>query len=74
MLSFSLRNVLKREHSGFLGVIVAFTVLEFVGDYIEKGFFVFDPVWTAIFICGLLVYIILRTLKKKTRLLHVEGR
>ena len=74
VLSFSLRNVLKREHSGLFGVIVAFTFLEFVGDYIEKGYVVFDPVWTAIFIFGLLVYITLRTLKKKTRLLHVEGR
>lgn len=74
VLSFSLRNVLKREYPGLFGVVVAFTVLEFVGNYIVKGSVVFDPVWTAMFIFGLLVYITLRTLKKKTRLLHVEGR
>lgn len=74
VLSFSLKNVLKREHSGFFGIIAAFTALEFIGDYIETGTLVFDPVWVSIFTFGLLTYITLRTLKKKTRSLHVEGR
>lgn len=74
VLPFSLRNVLKREYSGFFGVIGAFTVLEFVGDYVAERAIVFDPVWVTIFIFGLFVYITLRTLKRKTRLLHVVGR
>lgn len=74
ILSFSLRNVLKREYSGFFGIIAASTVLEFAESYIVEGFIVFDPVWVAIFTFGFLTYITLRMLKKRTRLLHVEGR
>jgi protein-S-isoprenylcysteine O-methyltransferase Ste14 len=73
-LPFSLRNVLMREYSGFFGVIATFTIMDMAGDYIVERKFVFDSVWMTILISGLLVYITLRTLKKKTRLLHVEGR
>ena len=73
-LSFSFRNVLKREYSGFMAVIAAFTILEFFGDYIQEGTLVFDLVWVSIFTFGLIVYVALLTLKKKTRLLDVEGR
>ncbi|MFH1096322.1 MAG: isoprenylcysteine carboxylmethyltransferase family protein [Candidatus Desantisbacteria bacterium] len=73
-LPFSLRNVLKREYSGFFGVISSFMVLELIADYIIYGSFVIDWIWTSIFICSLVIYLTLRTLKKKTRLLHVEGR
>ena len=73
-ISFSFRNVLKREYSSFFGMIVSFTILELVEDFIVQRKFVVDPVWAAIFSFGLAVYITLRTLRKKTRLLHVEGR
>jgi len=71
MHPFSLRRVLKCEFHGFFGVITAFTILEFVGDYVVKGSVVFDPVWVILFTFGLFVYITLRTLKKKRRLLDV---
>jgi protein-S-isoprenylcysteine O-methyltransferase Ste14 len=71
---FSLRNVLKREYSGFFGVIAAFTILEVAGDYVVEGKIEIDPVWAGIFLFGLAVYLLLLTLKKKTRLLRVEGR
>lgn len=74
ILHFSLKNVLKREYSGFFGVICAMMLLEIVGDYLERGAFVLDAVWVSIFLFGLFAYLILRTLKKKTKLLHVEGR
>lgn len=73
-LSFSLRNVLKREYSGFFGLIAVFTILEIAGDYIVEGTLVFDVVWLSIFSFGLIVYLVLRFLKKKTKFLHVEGR
>jgi protein-S-isoprenylcysteine O-methyltransferase Ste14 len=74
ILPFSLRNVMRREYSGFFGAIAAFTALEFAGEYVVQGAIVFDPVWVGIFSFGLLVYLTLRTLKKKTRLLDVERR
>jgi len=73
-LTFSLRNVLKREYSGLFGVIAAFTVLQYIGDYIVAGRLMIDYVWLSLFTFGLLVYITLRTLKRKTKLLHVDGR
>ncbi len=74
MLPFSFKNVLKREYSGFFGVISTMMLMELAGSYLEEGAFVFDVVWVSIFSFGLVVYLILRTLKKKTKLLHVEGR
>lgn len=74
ILPFSLRNVLKREYSGFFGVISAMMILELAEDYIVEGDFVVDSVWASIFVFGLIVYLMLRTLKKKSKLLHVEGR
>lgn len=73
-LSFSSRTVLKREYPGFFGVVAAFTFLEVVGDYFLEKTLVIDPIWAGIFIFGLLTYVTLRTLKKKTRILHVKGR
>ncbi len=73
-LTFSLRTVLKREYPGFFGAIAAFTALEFAGDYIVEGTLVWDPFWTALFVFAALTHVTLRTLKRKTRWLHVDGR
>jgi hypothetical protein len=51
--------------------IVSFTILEFFGDYIVTGKIIVDNVWLCLFLGGLGVYLTLRTLKKKTKLLHV---
>ena len=74
VIPFSFRNVLKREYSGLFGLIAAFTTLELIGDYRIEGRVVWDPVWVVLFLFGLLTYIVLRTLKKKTHWLRVEGR
>ncbi|MGD9244674.1 MAG: isoprenylcysteine carboxylmethyltransferase family protein [Desulfobacterales bacterium] len=73
-LSFSFRNILKREYSGFFAMIASFTVLILVGDDIATGKLIIDKLWLCLFLGGLGVYLTLRTLKKKTRILHVEGR
>ncbi len=73
-LSFSLRNVLKREYPGFFAVIASFTVLDFLCESILAGKFKISVVWVILFFFGLATYLTLRFLRKKTRLLHVEGR
>ena len=73
-LSFSFRNVLKREYPGFFGIIAMFVLLEVVETRIVEGIFGLDPVWMAILAVGLVVGITLRTLKKMTKMLDVEGR
>lgn len=73
-LPFSFRNVLRREHSGFFAIIASFTFLEIIGDLFVEGRLELNLGWIISFSVGLLIYLALVTLKKKTRLLHGEGR
>lgn len=73
-LSFSLKNVLKREYNGFFVIILSMSLLELTGNIFAKGKLEIDTMWCIIFSIGFLVWFTLRTLKKKTLLLHVEGR
>jgi protein-S-isoprenylcysteine O-methyltransferase Ste14 len=71
---FSLRNVLKREYPAFSGTIFAMFILEMAGDYEVLGRFELDTLWIVLLALGIGVHVLLRTLKKHTRLLHVSGR
>lgn len=73
-LPFSLRNVLRREYNGFFAVIVVFFILETVGEILAEGRLEFDAGWLIILGIGFVVWIILRSLKKHTNVLNVEGR
>ena len=73
-LPFSLRNILKREYNGFFIVISALFSLEIIGDFIVKGKPDFELGWILLLSIGFTVWLILRSFKKYTRLLDVEGR
>jgi protein-S-isoprenylcysteine O-methyltransferase Ste14 len=73
-LPFSLSNVLKREYSGFFGNVVSFVYLNFVKNYFFDGNIWLDTKWQIGGIAGLVIYITLKLLKKRTRLLAAEGR
>jgi protein-S-isoprenylcysteine O-methyltransferase Ste14 len=73
-LPFSWRTVLRREYSGLYGLIGSFMLLELVGDCMEHGRLVVDPVWGVMFGAMTLVFIVLVLLKRHTRLLSVVGR
>lgn len=73
-LPFSLRNVLRREYSGIFALIVTLFVLEVVGDIFAEHRLELDLPWELFLILGFVVWAVLRTLKKKTTLLNVEGR
>ena len=73
-LRFSLRNVLKREYSGFFAIVVSFTFLELIINLFEYRKIVLGQNWIVFFLTGLVIYLSLRTLKKKTRLFDVAGR
>jgi protein-S-isoprenylcysteine O-methyltransferase Ste14 len=73
-LSFSLKSVLKREYTGLLAIVASFTFLEIAGDVFTEGKLELDLMWIIIFSAGLIIYLTLRTLKKKTKTLLVEGR
>jgi len=73
-LPFSFRHIPKREYSAFFAMIASFTVLEFAADCIVTGKPTIDKVWLCLFLVGLGAYLTLRMLKKRTRILHLEGR
>jgi protein-S-isoprenylcysteine O-methyltransferase Ste14 len=73
-LPFSFRNVLKREYNGFFALIFLFYTFDIIRTYFADKKFVFDPIWTGMVIFSFMAWLTLRTLKKKTRLLHVDGR
>jgi len=73
-LPFSVRTVLRREHGSFFSLVVGFTAVEVVGDFRIYGRFEFDLFWAITFGVSLVLYVVLRTLKKSTTVLNVAGR
>ena len=74
VLPFSFRNVLKKEHTAFFVITTSFPVLDFLEDLFVEGKLQLDIGWGLLFIVGLITYLTLRTLKKKSKILDVEGR
>ena len=72
--AFSLRNVLKREYPAFSGTIFSMFLLEVAGDYEVLGHFTLYTFWTVLLAMAAGTHLILRILKKHTRLLHEPGR
>jgi protein-S-isoprenylcysteine O-methyltransferase Ste14 len=73
-LPFSARNALRREYHGFFAIIVTMFFLELTEDFYLSGRLELDPVWAVILGIGLVVYLVLRTIKKQTHWLDVENR
>lgn len=73
-LPFSLRTVLRREYSGFLLIFVVMNLFELAEHaWIERRAYV-DPEWLILLAFAAVVFVVLRTLKKHTHVLHVAGR
>ncbi len=73
-MPFSMKTVLRREYTGFFVIASAFTSFEILGDFIAEGRVEIDLEWIVFFTAGALIYLTLRTLKKHTKILHVDGR
>jgi protein-S-isoprenylcysteine O-methyltransferase Ste14 len=73
-IPFSLKTALKKEYSGLFGIIAVYTFFELVGDLIAERKFIIDWIWIIIFFTGLVLYLFVMFLKKKTKLLNVKGR
>lgn len=72
--SFCLRYVLKREYSGLFGLVVAFVFADWVDDFAQWRAVQPDTLSLIVLASGALIYFTLRTLKKRSNVLHVEGR
>jgi protein-S-isoprenylcysteine O-methyltransferase Ste14 len=73
-MRFSLRNVLKREYPAFSGILFTIFFLEVFSDYEVLGRWQFGDFWIGLFLVAVSVHLVLRAIKKHTRLLHVPGR
>ena len=73
-LAFSLRNVLRREYAGLLGICLAFPLLNFAGHWLGEGRLLVEGRWLALGGFGFVQYGVLRTLRKQTQWLDVAGR
>jgi protein-S-isoprenylcysteine O-methyltransferase Ste14 len=71
---FCWRTVLQREYNAFILIMGVFFVFDLIGDCFAERRWHVDYFWFSLFIASFLIFATLRTIKKRTRLLHVEGR
>ncbi|MDR2834847.1 MAG: isoprenylcysteine carboxylmethyltransferase family protein [Bacteroidales bacterium] len=73
-LLFSLKNILKREYNGFFNLILIMTILRLISFAVIEHKFYLDLPWIIIFVTGLLIFLILKILKKFTKILDEKDR
>lgn len=73
-LSFSTRNVFRREYNSLLQIAVVSFILEFFGDWFDTKTAGFSAPWCTFLFCSVVVWFVLRFLKRNTQTLVVAGR
>ena len=73
-LSFSWKSAIRREYSSWFAAISSFTVIEVIRGSLRVGTLDLNKNWLMIFGVSLIIYLIIRTLKKKTRILSTVDR
>lgn len=73
-LPFSLKSAVSREHSTFFAIIAIYTFFGVLWSWFSRGIPAPDRGTAGLFVFGLLIYGIIRVLKKNTTLLKAEGR
>jgi len=66
---FSFKFCLKCEHPSLFSIIITFTFLDVMRYVLAQGRFQIDRPWLILFFCSLVIYISVRCLKKKTKVL-----
>jgi len=72
-LPFSWRNVFKREYTGLFMIVLGFFALDAVEHLIMGDRNMPEPHWVILLISAAIIYIVLRTIKKRTTWLNVDG-
>jgi hypothetical protein len=73
-IPFSLVSVLRREYSGVLATVIGFVFVDFIRNYFAGDDVLISNLSIEILIVSVLLSLILRTLKRHTKLLNEEGR
>ena len=73
-LPFSFKSALNREYGTFFAIITTFTVLELLAGLFHSRQLTLDAVWVKLFIFSGVLYLTIRYLKKKTKVLATDNR
>ena len=73
-LVFSIKNVLKREYNGFFALFFTFALFDLSENLIRYKKWCLDEFWAYSLCISGTIYLVLMTLKKKTKILTVKGR
>ena len=73
-IPFSIVSVLRREYSGVLANVIGFVFVDFIRNYFAGDDVLISNFSIKILIVSVLLSLILRTLKRHTKLLNEEGR
>ncbi len=75
---FSIKNVLKREYNGFFAIFISFTLLDVLKNYVHYGIASWrdavSPFWLWALAVSFVIFIVLRSMKKYTKMLDAKGR
>jgi len=76
--NFSMRNVMKREYNGFFAIFLSFALLDIMKNFVHFGFTnwldMISPFWLYLLVFSFVLFIVLRSLKKNTKVLSVKER
>ena len=73
-LSFSLRNVLKREYNSFFNIFVVFAALDIFRNFFLSERIYMTNIWMWLLAGSAAFWLIIRAVRKFTKWLNVEGR
>ena len=73
-LPFSIKNVLKREYNSFVNIFVIFTLLDIFRNYFLSERIYITKMWIYLSVSAFIIWIVIRTIHKRTQWLEVEGR
>jgi len=73
-LPFEWRHALQREYLGLFALITIYLAVDIASDWFCLHRLEFDPLWLSFWVLGLVMFAVVRFLRKRTRLLCVSGR
>jgi len=66
---FNWKDVVRREYYGVAALAISFSYINFIKNYFYKGELLLDHIWLYVLVLSLIMFFVLRFLKKKTNIL-----
>lgn len=73
-MSFSIKNVLKREYNSFVNIFLTFVILDLFRNYFLSERIYLTPEWIYVSVPAGVIWLIIIVVHKRTNWLEVEGR